>query len=152
MVNEHKAHASFVLRIINTFINCGLTLILAIILYAIFFPIDNTLVAGYVFCIIPTFSFIIWILFGMFYREISYLSNYNKHKLLCESIRDITITIITNVLLTTGTSILYQLQNPIRIMKFVMLFIGIVIFGALLVGILITLYFKRIKILKSLKN
>ena len=152
MVNEHKAHASFVLRIINTFINCGLTLILAIILYAIFFPIDNTLVAGYVFCIIPTFSFIIWILFGMFYREISYLSNYNKHKLLCESIRDITITTITNVLLTTGTSILYQLQNPIRIMKFVMLFIGIVIFGALLVGILITLYFKRIKILKSLKN
>ena len=89
MVNEQKAHASFVLRIINTFINCGLTLILAIILYAIFFPIDNTLVAGYVFCIIPTFSFIIWILFGMFYREISYLSNHNKHKLLCESIRDI---------------------------------------------------------------
>jgi hypothetical protein len=125
---------------------------LAIILYAIFFPIDNTLVAGYVFCIIPTFSFIIWILFGMFYREISYLSNHNKHKLLCESIRDITITIITNVLLTTGTYILYQLQNPIKITKFVMLFIGIVIFGALLVGILITLYFKRIKILKSLKN
>ena len=115
MVNEHKAHASFVLRIINTFINCGLTLILAIILYAIFFPIDNNLVAGYVFCIIPTFSFIIWILFGMFYREIIYLSNHNKHKLLCESIRDITITIITNVLLTTGTSILYQLQNPIKI-------------------------------------
>ena len=152
MVNEHKAHASFILRIINTFINCGFTLMLAVVLYALFFYIDNSLVAGYIFCIIPIFLFIIWILFGMFFREVSQLSNYEKHKLLCESVRDITITVITNILLTAGTSILYQLQNPLKPSKFVMLFIGIILLGILLVGILITLYFKRIKILKSIKN
>jgi hypothetical protein len=121
MINEHKAHASFVLKVINVVIGCGFVLVLAVIIYDMFFHISNDLIIAYELIIVPSFSLLTYVLFGIAYKEITKLTNYDKHKLICEFVRDTTISAISNELTIIGTMTLYQLQNPINPLVFIVL-------------------------------
>jgi hypothetical protein len=84
MINEHKAHASFVLKVINVVIGCGFVLVLAVIIYDMFFHISNDLIIAYELIIVPSFSLLTYVLFGIAYKEITKLTNYDKHKLISD--------------------------------------------------------------------
>ena len=152
MINEHKAHASFVLRVINVVIGCGFVLVLAVIIYDMFFHISNDLIIAYELIIVPSFSLLTYVLFGIAYKEITKLTNYDKHKLICEFVRDTTISAISNELTIIGTMTLYQLQNPINPLVFIVSLAILMVYGSFLIGVLIKKYFEIIKTLKSIKK
>ena len=152
MVNEHKAHASFVLRIINTFISFWIALILVLIVYSIFFEIDNSLLIAGILIPTPFIWMIILCSIGLALKEMEHLSKYEKYKLWCEFVRDTTITALTTLLGTLSTIIFYQLQKPIALSKFIALIIGFLVSGFLIVALLVYLYCKILRNLKSIKN
>jgi len=152
MINEHKAHASFVLKVINVVIGCGFVLVLAVIIYDMFFHISNDLIIAYELIIVPSFSLLTYVLFGIAYKEITKLTNYDKHKLICEFVRDTTISAISNELTIIGTMTLYQLQNPINPLVFIVSLAILMVYGSFLIGVLIKKYFEIIKTLKSIKK
>ena len=152
MINEHKAHASFVLKVINVVIGCGFVLVLAVIIYDMFFHISNDLIIAYELIIVPSFSLLTYVLFGIAYKEITKLTNYDKHKLICEFVRDTTISAISNELTIIGTMTLYQLQNPTNPLVFIVSLAILMVYGSFLIGVLIKKYFEIIKTLKSIKK
>lgn len=145
MVNEHKAHASFMFKIINVFVSFGFNLILGILIYDIFFNIDENLVVACILIAMPIIAFLILILTGGVHKELTYLQIYDKYKLMCEFIREITISTITSELATIATMILYQLQNPIKTITFLLLLIAFLAFGLIFTKLLIDAYFITLK-------
>jgi hypothetical protein len=117
------------------------------------FPfISNDLIIAYELIIVPSFSLLTYVLFGIAYKEITKLTNYDKHKLICEFVRDTTISAISNELTIIGTMTLYQLQNPTNPLVFIVSLAILMVYGSFLIGVLIKKYFEIIKTLKSIKK
>ena len=149
MVNEYKAHSSFILKVIITLIGYWTASILAIIIYSMFFKIGINI---FLLCLLlptPVIWFNILIGMGLTYRYMENLTVYDKHKLWCVFVRDLTLTILATILATLTTMELYQIEHPLKPIEFVFI-VGLV----LIVGftIITTLIIKYLKIIKNLKK
>jgi len=143
MVNEYKAHSSFILKVVITLIGYWIASILAIIIYSMFFKIETN---TFLLCLLlptPIIWFNILIGMGLTYRCMENLTIYDKHKLWCVFVRDLTLTILATILATLTTMELYQIEHPLKPIEFVFI-VGLV----LIVGFTI----KYLKIIKNLKK
>ncbi len=150
MINEHKANASFMFKIVITLIGYWLASTLAIIIYSMFFKISSSVLLVCLLFPTPLIWFSILVSIGLIYKWIENLTDYDKYKLWCVFIRDLTITMLATMLATLTTMELYQIEQPLSFGKFVALVGVFLIAGFIAVALLIGIYLKIIKKLKKI--
>jgi len=99
----------------------------------------------------PLIWFSILVNIGLIYKWIGNLTTYDKYKLWCVFIRDLTITMLATMLATLTTMELYQIEQSLSFGKFVVLVGLFLVAGFIAIALLIGIYLKIIKKLKLKK-
>ena len=150
LVNEHKANASFMFKAVITLIGYWVASTWAVVIYSIFHKIDNHTILLYLLFQTPIIWFSIIVSIGLIHRWMENLTTYDKYKIWCVFIRDLTITILATMLGVLTTIVLYQIEQPLNLSKFIAVLFFFLIVGFTAIFILIGFYKKIIKHLKNI--
>ena len=133
MVNEHKANASFMFKAVITLIGYWVASTWAVVIYSIFHKIDNNTILVYLLFQTPIIWFSIIVSIGLIHRWM-----------------EKTITILATMLGVLTTIVLYQIEQPLNLGKFIVVMCLFLIVGFTAISILIGFYKKIIKYLKKI--